>query len=154
MLRFLPLLDKALRKCVLNSSPQQLNPVSVHRMSLSVRSRYADRAGRSHGPSESGVQHGLYGPLYKTGCGLAEAGQPKEKLTNKLPNACKKRKKKPLRAAPSEASSTSSTSSRGVDFISCVLSDSTLIIALLPPHVYVGVSLSLRHFYELCFRLL
>lgn len=83
-------------------------------MPLSVRSRYADWAGRSHGPSESGVQHELHGPLHKTGCGLAEAGQPEEKLTNKLLNACQKteRERNPLRAAP-QASSTSSSSSSG-----------------------------------------
>lgn len=55
---------------------------------ISVHFRYAARAGHSYGPSEPDIQYELYGPLYKTGCRLAEAGQPKRKLTNKL-DACK-----------------------------------------------------------------
>lgn len=52
--------------------------------------RYADRAGHSYGPPEPDVKHELYGLLYKTGCPLAEAGQPKDKVTNNLLlDACK-----------------------------------------------------------------
>lgn len=64
---------------------------SFNVFNTSVCFRYADRVGHSYRPIEPDVKHELYGPLYETGCPLAEARQPEGKVTNNLLlflNAC------------------------------------------------------------------
>ena len=46
--------------------------------------RFADGAGHGYGPTESNFNSEHYGPIYTTGRLLAEAGQPKGKVTNSL----------------------------------------------------------------------
>jgi len=50
-------------------------------LNISVCFRFADRAGLSHGCIEPNFQYELCGALHETGRPLAEAGQPKGKLT-------------------------------------------------------------------------